>query len=262
MEFRFFPGRKCWEVKVCMTFDANQWVWYYISLKFPLPGTIFFPKLSKALSPSALLSFEACTCFYVTRFQRWRMHVFHFRPTLNFMWETDEERVMSRTQDYSSCGGDAARYLRVGRSRMTLCSQCGLDGSGVAFARILTWPASLPRPQRWWTAAAAALRVQELLIACVGLLKHLVFLNVLLVTAWVRWEVSEPRRNILCDLVFKPTPSEEDLRVTRSWALMSSIILFISYAACKWNHWQVLFINDEAITRKMGAHTEGHNIFQ
>lgn len=119
MELRFFPGRKCWEVKVCMTFDANQWVWYYISL-IPLTVDnieIFFPKLSKALSPSALWSFKACTCFYVTRFQRWRMPVFHFRPTLNFMWETDEECVMSRTQDCRSCGRDTARYLLVGRRR-------------------------------------------------------------------------------------------------------------------------------------------------
>lgn len=109
------------------------------------------------------------------------------------------------------------------------------------------------RPRRFiWR--SCLLRVWDFSTTC--------FFNVLLVTAWVRWEVSEPRLNILCDLVFKPTPSEEDLTVTRSWVLMSSSVLFISYAACKWNHWQVLFINDEAITRKMGAHTEGHNRFQ
>lgn len=139
-----------------------------------------------------------------------------------------------------------------------LCSQCGLHGSGVAF---LTRPAPSPRPLRRWTVAAAALRMEELLIACVGLLNHLFFL----MFCWSQRGCAErfrSRLNILCDLVFKPTPSEEDLTVTRSWVLMSSIILFISYAACKWNHWQVLFINDEAITRKMGAHTEGHNRFQ
>lgn len=261
MEFRFFSGRKCWEVKVCMTFDANQWVWYYISLKFPLPWTIFFPKLSEALSPSALLSFEACTCFYVTRFQCWRTHVLHFGPTLNFMWETDEECVMSRTQDYRSCGRDTARYLRVGRRRM----ETGLSAASVG-SMAVEWRSSLGRHRRpnlcgdeqWrprrflWR--SCLLRVWDFSTTCFFLM-----------FCWSQRGCAErfrSRLNILCDLVFKPTPSEEDLTVTRSWVLMSSIILFISYAACKWNHWQVLFINDEAITRKMGAHTEGHNRFQ
>lgn len=145
----------------------------------------FSPKLSKAFSPSALLSFKACTCFYVTWFQPWMTYVFHFRPTLTFMWETDKECVMSRMQDYRSCGRDSARYLRVGRRRMETAGSLQSVWARWQWSGVCVYhcPDLCGNDYRRWQ----GFLWRSCLLCVWDSLTIFFFLNVLLVPVWVRW---------------------------------------------------------------------------
>lgn len=104
------------------------------------------------------------------------------------MWETDEERVMSRTQDYSSCGGDAALppsgEQQNGNAGSLQSVWARWQWSGVCvnphLAGIIAPTSALMNSGGRGASYAGAA------YCMCGTSQALGFLNVLLVTAWVR----------------------------------------------------------------------------
>lgn len=265
MGFSFFPGRKCWEVKACMTFDANQWVWHYISLKFPFPWTTlksFFSKAFKGPFSISLIilrglylllrnsistledvpfSFQAYSKFHVG--DRWRVRdVTNAR--LQIMWSWHRALPPSREKENGNC-----RLSGVSVGSMAVEWRLRESSLGRHHCRDL-WGNEQWRRRFVWR--SCFLRVWDFSTTCC-----------LWMFCWSQCGCAERFRSHVW--TFCVTSCLSQLPVRRTclnvfYHLSKRIILFISDAACKWNHWQVLFINDEVITREMGAHRGAQQI--